>query len=242
MLGATKTELFHGRVTEKIKRTQNTESFRVKLSEQLNFSPGQFLQVIFDKDNLNNKELNKYLSFSSSPAKYYIEFTKKLSESAFSQKLKTLETGSEVLIKAPMGNCVFNEEYKKISFLIGGIGITPVISIIEYIVDKKLDTDVVLLYSNRTVEDIAFRKELDSWQKINKNVKVVYMVTDCEPKDSKCIFGAINKSVIQEKISDLKERVCFIFGPPKMVDAMKNLSIEAGCAKENTKTENFIGY
>ena len=68
------------------------------------------------------------------------------------------------LLMPPFGNCVFKDEYRKIGFLIGGIGITPVISIIEYIVDRSLATDVLLLYSNKTQEDIAFRRELDAWQ------------------------------------------------------------------------------
>ena len=82
--------------------------------------------------------MNKYLSFSSSPTNDYIEVTKRLSDSVFSQKLKALKPSDEVLLKGPSGNCVLKEEYKKIGFLIGGIGITPVISMIEYIVDKKL--------------------------------------------------------------------------------------------------------
>ena len=58
--------------------------------------------------------------------------------------------------------------YEKIAFLIGGIGITPVISIIEHICDKKLSTDVALLYSNRNEDEIAFKKELHNWQSQNK--------------------------------------------------------------------------
>lgn len=230
------------KLTERIKRTESIESFRFLPEKKIDFISGQFLQIIFDVANPDNKELNKYLSFSSSPTKEYIEVSKRLSESQFSQKLNSLKIGDDVLLKAPLGSCIFKEEYKKIGFLIGGIGITPVISIVEYIVDKKLNTDVVLLYSNRTEQDIAFRKELDYWQSINNKIKVFYTVTDCQPKDSSCIFGRIDKNLLVREVKDYVGRIFFIFGPPKMVEAMKNISLEAGARQENIKTESFIGY
>lgn len=235
-------QLLRVKLIDKIERTSDVVSFRFSSGEKPDFIPGQFLQLIFDEPNQSNKELNKYLSFSSSPTKDYIEVTKRLSSSQFSQKLRSLKPKDEVLIKAPLGSCVFKEEYKKIGFLIGGIGITPVISIIEYVIDKKLDTDIILLYSNRTEEDIAFRKELDYWQSLNNKIKIVYTLTDCRPKDRECISGRINEELVRNKIDGLYERIFFIFGPPSMVEAMSKLCLGLGCEKENIKAENFIGY
>lgn len=228
--------------SQRIKRTPTIESFRFNLKEKIDFIPGQFLQVIFDQANRNNKDLNKYLSFSSSPNKKYIEVTKRLSDSLFSQKLRDLKINDPVLLKAPMGQCVFKKDYEKIAFLIGGIGITPVISIIEYINDKKLNTDVKLFYSNRNEDDIAFKPELDYWQAVNKNIKVFYTVTDCPSKDKSCIFGRIDKQLLLAKMQDFGERIFFLFGPPKMVEAMAQLCLDLGCSREHIKTESFIGY
>jgi ferredoxin-NADP reductase len=235
-------ELLKAALIERIKRTPTVESFRFLPEKKVDFVAGQFLQVIFDEENRDNKELNKYLSFSSSPEQDYIEVTKRLSDSLFSQRLKELKPRDQVLLKLPLGNCVFEESYNKICFLIGGIGITPVISILEHIVDKKLATDAIVLYSNKTEEEIAFKNELDHWQEANNKIKVYYTVSDCPPKDNTCIFGRIDKELLIEKACDYRERVFFIFGPPKMVEAMNALSQEAGCGKENIKIENFIGY
>ncbi len=174
--------------------------------------------------------------------KEYLEVTKRLSESKFSQNLRNLKTDDEVLLKAPLGECVFKGQNKKIAFLIGGIGITPVISIIEYIIDRKLNTDILLVYSSRTEEDIAFKKELDYWRSLNGNLKIIYTVTDSLPKDESCYFSPINRDLLVWKTDDLKERLLFIFGPPQMVEAMRNLALELGCQKENIKTEQFLGY
>jgi ferredoxin-NADP reductase len=210
--------------------------------KKIGFVPGQFLQVIFDEANNQNKDLNKYLSFSSSPTKEYIEVTKRLSDSQFSRKLQGLKVQDSVLLKMPLGNCIFKDDYQRIGFLIGGIGITPVISILEYIMDKKLPTDVILIYSNRTEEEIAFKQELDYWRNLNNKIRVIYTVTDCQPKESECIFGRIDKNLLLGRINDYKQRIFFIFGPPKMVEAMNGLCLDIGCDKEDVKIENFIGY
>ena|SRR3989338_8290699 len=227
---------------ETIDRTPSVKSFRFTLSEKIKFLPGQFLQIIFDEANRDNEKLNKYLSISSSPTKDYIEVTKRISDSKFSKSLLALKPGEKILIKIPMGNCVFLDEYKKIAFLIGGIGITPVISIIEYIIEKKLDTDLDLFYSNRTDNDIAFKNELDYWQSINKNIRVYYTVTDCAPVDRSCLYGLINKDLLTTRACDIGGRMLYIYGPPKMVEAMQALSLEVGCSPDNLKTESFIGY
>ncbi len=230
------------KLIERLCRAEGIESFRFVPEESIEFVAGQFLQVMFDPAREDNKDLNKYLSFSCSPCKPYIEVTKRLSNSVFSRRLRELRMGDEVLFRAPLGNCVFTEQYKKIAFLIGGIGITPVVSIIEYIIDKKFDTDVVLFYSNRTDDDIAFRKELERWRTVDNRLKVLFTVTDCQPKDTRCIFGSIDRQLLQQQLTDYAERVFFIFGPPKMVEAMTALCLEIGCNKENIKTESFIGY
>jgi len=227
---------------ERIQRTDTVESFRFRLPSPTPFLPGQFAEVIFDSLHRDNKELNKYLSLSSSPTHEYREVTKKLSNSRFSRRLADLRVNDEVLVKMPMGNCVFRDEYKRIGFLIGGIGITPVISIIRYLVDKKLDTDVALFYSNRADNDIAFKKELDYWSSTHTNIKVFYTVTDCRPKDTTCYFGFISKELLLRKVCDVSQRTWFIYGPPSMVDAMCNLSLELHCKRENIKTERFTGY
>lgn len=229
-------------LVEKIVRTPTVTSFRFIPSQELGFLPGQAAQLIFDQANPGNRDLNKYLSFSSSPNKNYLEFTKRLSTSVFSQKLDSLKPNQEILIKAPLGGCFFESKYKQITFLVGGIGITPVISIIEYIVERKLDTAVNLFYSNRTEEEIAFRQELDVWTRANNNIKIHYTITDCQPKDKTCSYGFINKDFITQRTCDFGKGIVFIFGPPKMVDVMSDLAIEMGCSKENIKTEKFVGY
>jgi ferredoxin-NADP reductase len=233
---------FKVRLVSKIKRTPTVESFRFAVDEKIDFLPGQFLELVFDQADRQNRELNKYLSFSCAPGKEYIEFTKRLSSSLFSQRLRDLEINDTVTIKAPMGSCVFDDKSTKVGFITGGIGITPAISMIEYIIEKHLDIQMDLFYSNRNEDDIAFKEQLDSWQLENRNLKIYYTVTDCQPTNKTCFFGRINKDLLLQNACDIKERVLFVFGPPVMVDALYNVLLEVGCSKQNIKIEKFMGY
>jgi ferredoxin-NADP reductase len=233
---------FRAEFIEKIDRTKTVCSFRFKPQGSVDFVPGQFAQIIFDENDKANRNLNKYLSFSCRPNPDYIEFTKRISASDFSKSLLSLKKGDSILLKGPMGHCVLEGEDDKYAFLIGGIGITPVISILENVALKKLPTDVILLYSNASDEDIPFHKELDQWVQEAPHIKIVYAVSSCVSGDSRYCVGIINKDFVLKQISDYQERAFYIFGPPKMVDAMKSICQEIGCLPEKIKAENFIGY
>jgi glycine betaine catabolism B len=230
-----------GTFSESIVRTPSVKSYRFIMDEKIHFLPGQFMQLIFDKEHKSNQELNKYLSLSTSPDNDFIEVTKRLSESAFSHKLEALKKGDRLLFKAPLGTCTFDPGYKKIAFLIGGIGITPVISILEYVCQNNLATDVYLLYSNRVPDDVAFKDELDMFS-VRKNIKIIYTFTDCEPQDNVCLSGVITKDVVTAMIPDWQERHLFVYGSPAMVRAMKGICSELSCDTGKIKTENFMGY
>ncbi|MBR9707053.1 MAG: hypothetical protein GOV15_01320, partial [Candidatus Diapherotrites archaeon] len=91
---------------------------------------------------------------------------------------RMLKEGDEVIITGPHGHFTYDESMSKNVVLIGaGSGITPLIGIARYCTDKKLDTKVTLLYSNRTTEDLIYEKELAELENENPNFKVVHTIT-----------------------------------------------------------------
>lgn len=233
-----KNELLEVRIKEIIPRTYNVKSFRLEAGDNIAFKAGQFLSVTLKTE----KELKRYLSISSSPTEGYIEFTKKITESEFSKTLDSLRPQDELIVQYPFGNFTLREGYKKIAFLSGGIGITPIRSICKDAVDKNMGVDIVLLYANRSGRDIVFREDFDSMQKIYPKLKVVHVLSEASP-ELRTAVGRINAQIIKEKISDYSERKFFICGPPAMVEAMKKiLSEELALPDENIITENFQGY
>jgi len=233
---------FRAEFIERVERTKSVVSFRMKPLVRIDFIAGQFVQVLFDESDKANKTVNKYLSFSCAPGKEYFEVTKRISESDFSKRLLVLKKGDNVSLKGPLGHCVLDSAYEKIAFLIGGIGITPVVSMLEHIAENKMKTNACLLYSNMSDDDIAFKPELDTWSRDNANIKVVHTVVNRLRGDKNCFVGMITKDFVIGEVPDFKERDFYLFGPPAMVNAMKVICREIGCDMEKVRAENFTGY
>ncbi|MBL7157694.1 MAG: FAD-dependent oxidoreductase [Candidatus Omnitrophica bacterium] len=233
---------FETRLIDVIERTNTVKSFRFEEKPGEGFKPGQFFSLTIK---VGLADQTKYFSFSNSPTeKGYIEFTKRITESEFSKALDKLEAGDIAKIKMPLGKFTLEEEHEKIAFLSGGIGITPIRSMCKFVVDKKLKTDIVLLYSNRTEAGIIFRGDFDDMVG-RSNLRVVHTLTssDIDKKAWKGRTGYITDTMIKEEIPDYKERIFYICGPPKMVEGMANiLKDKLALSKDKIRTENFAGY
>jgi len=125
--------------------------------------------------------------------------------------------------------------------LSGGIGITPLRSMIKYSIDRGLNFDIILLYSNRYENDIAFRDELENLQVENPNIKVIETITKPEPGWNG-VSGRINAEMVKKFIPDFLERVFYTSGPQKMVDTMASLLKELKVPEKQIKQEYFPGY
>jgi len=227
------------RIKEVIQRNYNVKSFRLEVIDWLDFKAGQFLMVTLKGD----PGLKRYLSISSSPTeKCYLEFTKKLTQSDFSAALNNLRAGDIVNIKYPLGKFTLDEPASKIAFLSGGIGITPIRSICKYVVDKNTGTDIVLVYSNRSIRDIVFKDDFSAMSKSYPLLRVAHVLCEAE-QGFKCTVGQINAGVIKNEIPDYAERKFYLCGPPQMVEAMRKiLAEELSLNSERIITENFQGY
>lgn len=233
---------FETKVIEIIQRTHDIKSFRFSVPEDIDFKPGQYMVVTI---RIGGQEATKHFSLSNSPSeKGYVEFTKRITDSEFSQALDRLRVGDWARLKMPYGFFTFEGEYEKIAFLVGGIGITAIRSMCKFACDKKLPTDILLIYGNRTEKDIAFYDDLRQMETANQRFKVIYTLTN--PIDAPAWSGKtgpITSKMVEEEITDYRDRIFFICGPPKMVDYLRSLlSHELKLDRERIKWEHFLGY
>ncbi|MCM8782403.1 MAG: FAD-binding oxidoreductase [Candidatus Omnitrophica bacterium] len=229
------------KINEIIQRTYNVKSFRLGMAQWIDFKAGQFMHISLQE----GEKYRRYLSISSSPTEQgYIEFTKKLTESDFSKALNNLRPGDIIRVQYPLGKFTLqdNGNPQRIAFLSGGIGITPIRSICKYVLDENLGTDIILVYANKTIADIAFREDFDAMQRQYSKLRITHILSEPAP-GFKCRLGLINANIIKEEIQDYPERKFFLCGPPAMVEAMrKTLELELNLPKQNVITENFVGY
>ena len=230
---------FETEIIKIIKRTPDVKSFQLFRPSTFEYKAGQFMFVTIPSE---TGELKKHFTISSSPTeKDFIEFTKKLTGSQYSNALDSLKIGETINIDAPYGNFVLDKTIEKIGMLSGGIGITPLRSMCKYSTDLKLKLNIILLYGNNSLEEIAFKEEMDKLSKENKNLKVVYTLNNF-PSYWNGYTGFIDANMLKKEIPDYKSRIFYTCGPPAMVEAMKKLLGKLNFPKEKIRIENFSGY
>lgn len=234
--------IFETTIQNVVQRTPSVKSFQINLPQAVEFKAGQFLQASLL---VNGKEEGKYFTISSSPSeKRFVEFTKRITESPFSQALDQIGPGGWMKISMPMGRFTLDRAGAdaKIAFLSGGIGITPIISMCRSAADQNLDRDMILLYGNRTQDDVPFKEEWEELTRRLPRLRVVH-VLESPPEGWEGHAGYITKETVVSEIPDYRDRAFFVCGPPGMVAALSGiLEKDLSLPREQIITENFDGY
>ncbi len=184
-------------------------------------------------------------SMASAPYEGDLMFATRMRDTAFKRVLKAMEPGTEVTLDAPHGSFTL---HNKVSipavFLTGGIGVTPVRSIVYQAAHDNVHHRILVFYSNRRPEDAAFLDDLMESCKANPNYTFVGTMTQMEESSREWHgeTGFISKTMLLKYIDDLTLPIYYIDGPPAMVNAMRKLLSEAGVDDDNIRTEEFSGY
>ncbi|MBA3550910.1 ferric reductase-like transmembrane domain-containing protein [Patescibacteria group bacterium] len=212
-----------------VTETDSVTSFYIK-GKHINkyfFQPGQYMHIIF----LAKKMWYSHpFSFSTAPNSDSLRVSIK-SSGDFTSTIHKVPVGTHVIIDGPFG--IFTEKtakYDAYLFIAGGIGITPIRSLIESLSAKN--KDMILLYGNRTEKDIAFRSELE-----NMNVKIHHVLS--ETNDPKFETGYMDNERIVRLAPDFMKREIFVCGPPVMMNAVVKLLKEMGVPKSQLHYEVF---
>lgn len=166
-------------------------------------------------------------------------------DTAFKRVLKGMEPGTEVTMDAPYGSLTLHHNAAiPAVFLTGGIGITPVRSMILQAAHDKLPHKIFVFDSNRRPEDTPFLQELVERRSNNPNCLFVGTMTKMEESKSKWAgeTGLIDKAMLLRYVSDLPLPIYYISGPRGMVAAMRETLNQAGVDDDNIRTEEFSGY
>src|SRR5512138_3577357 len=131
---------FTTRVTDIIPRGEFAFSVRFGKPENFSHLPGQYMFITPVTGGGNQ---TKHLTISSGPEDPYLEVTKGNTGHPFAEALKALRPGDTAGIRGPFGDFTFQGEYGKVAFVAGGIGITPLWSMMRHAAAASLKTDMV---------------------------------------------------------------------------------------------------
>jgi predicted ferric reductase len=199
------------------------------------YGPGQFWFLRLLRPGRPSEE--HPFTLSSSPTGGSLTSTIK-SSGNFTNTINQTRVGDRARVEGPFGR--FSQAHlpkaEAFIFVAGGIGITPIISTLRYLRDTGDRRPVVLLWGNRTEEDVLFRTELDEMPQHIRNVHVLSRSGETWTGEQ----GYITADLIKEHTAHLLNRAhLFLCGPPPMLDAVQKELRTLAFDESRLHTENF---
>ncbi|MDH4082732.1 MAG: cytochrome-b5 reductase [Nitrospira sp.] len=203
--------------------THDTKTFRFELPADatLDMQPGDFLYV---HATLDGKAVKRAYTPSSLPdvTGFFDLTVKRYETGVVSKYLHDQQIGDAVLMSGPNpGGHWVDGMATRVGFVAGGTGITPMISIIRWILNKKLDVELFLIFANKTESDIMFRQEWEHDTRQFPNFHCHHVLEQPPPEWSGST-GRMTPDILREHLPDPNPSTCiFLCGPPPMVDSLE---------------------
>lgn len=181
----------------------------VSLKYQVDFIPGQFLQVsCFGAGEAP-------ISISSGPHEGFLKVTFKRVGSV-TGSLFNIKKNDAIGLRGPFGNGfdLKQVEGKNLILIAGGVGLAPIRSLIKFILhrEKHRFSGITLLYGSRAPGDMLYKKELKEWAK-HMNV---LLTVDSAPRLWKGRLGVVPKLLNEITVDPLTTKAV-LCGPPLMM-------------------------
>ena len=203
-------------------------------------APGQFALVTFQAVKLPREE--HPWTISSSPVQGPgLQFTIKESGD-FTRRIRELEIGDLARIRGPYG--LFShlaleiDQGTELIMIAGGVGVTPFLSMLRYMADEGDARKIILIWSNKTEEDILWKEDLEKLAGELSGLQVHHVLT--RQHDWGGFTGYIDANVLQQLLKETAgESPILLCGPAPMIAVVKEELQKCGFNPERFHTEEF---
>ncbi len=224
-------------VTDIQKETHNTYTltFEPKDRKPLYRNPGQFMFLKLIRPGISS-ELHPF-TISASPLKTDILQATIKQSGNFTNTIDRTKIGDTGKIEAPYGRFSYvYDNPSKIIFIAGGVGITPIMSMIRCLRDTRSDMDVTLFYCNESERDIIFRQEIEQ---LPDNFKTIHILNNPDDHwyNEK---GYITADIVSKYAGEiLNEADIYLCGPIPMISAVMDILDQMKVDKKKIHSEQF---
>ncbi len=222
--------------------TPTVKSFLLDLGGQpFTFKPGQWVDLYVDMG--YKTEVGGYSITSSPLNQNAIELVvkKRLHRPTSVYLHEQAKVGDPFIVDGGYGDFYYDGERDQgapLVLLAGGVGITPLISILRYVDEAHPEVDTTLLYSASVPSEIAFHQELDAMALRNPRVKCIFTVTRPQQEPWHGQVGRIDLALIKKHVPTC-EAWFYLCGPPAMLDDLPPLLRELGVAPSRIRMERW---
>ena len=213
------------RIGEIRQATPTVKTLRLDLQCQpFSFHAGQWIDCYADID--GERRVAGYTLTSSPNTKGFVEVSVKTGDNPVTRLIhERARAGDTLHIDGGQGNTIYTRDMGDWLVLIaGGIGITPIMSILRY-ADEARDVHATLLYSASTEPELLYHDEIEAIQRRNTLIRAHLFVTR---QKTRYRSGRIDEATLRELAHD-PAALYFVSGPGQMITdtlaALKRLGV-----------------
>ncbi|MBB3191234.1 hybrid-cluster NAD(P)-dependent oxidoreductase [Halomonas cerina] len=232
------------RCVKVIQETWDTRTFCFMAEQPVLFffKPGQFVTLELEID---GKPIMRSYTISSSPSvPYSFSITvKRMPGGVVSNWLHdNLKANDELVVHGPVGNFnIMDYPAEKYLMLSGGVGITPLMSMVRWMFDTNAAVDIEFVHSSRTPTDVIFHRELEHiFSRIPEfKLHIVAERSDELGQAWSGFRGYLSKAMLDLMAPDFMDREIFCCGPTPYMHAVKHLLTQHGFDMSHYHEEFF---
>lgn len=235
---------FSVKIIDRFEVAEKTMAFRLEKPTDFSFTAGQY--SVLSVPNLSipdPKGQSRCMSIASAPSDDHLLFAMRESESGYKKTAKALSVGENMIVSAPVGQFVLvPEESRPVVFLAGGIGITPVRSILRQANFENDSREFFLFYSNYRPEDVPFFDEmLNGFSHLHYTSVLTMTDMTTSSRSWSGETGFVTETMLKKYISNVNTPMYYLVGTPGFTKAMEEILSGFGLAKESIKQDPFVG-
>ncbi|MCL4746645.1 MAG: FAD-dependent oxidoreductase [Burkholderiaceae bacterium] len=222
---------------------EGTMAFHFAKPQGFEFRAGQFADyTLIDPPETDAEGNTRGFSLVQAPFEPDLVAATRMRDTAFKRVLKDLPIGTELKLDAPYGDFTLHKTASTPAvFIIGGIGVTPVRSMIAQASHDKTGHKITLLHASRTPADLPLKADFERLAKDNPNF-IYVMVVESPTSDWRGERGRVTAEMVKKYVPDLSKPIYYLSGPEGMVKAMRQLLTDLEVNEDNIRTEEFTGY
>jgi ring-1,2-phenylacetyl-CoA epoxidase subunit PaaE len=220
--------------------------FQVPAELQANyrFTAGQYINL---KLTLDGNEIRRAYSICSTPESGELRIAIKSIKNGYFSKFanEQLTVGKVLEVGTPEGKFTFEPDaarLKNYAAFVAGSGITPVMSILQTVLEKEPNSTFVLVYGNKSSNETIFYNQLHDLQLKYVGRFFVHYVFSQQKADDQ-LFGRIEKStvnfVLKNKHKEKEFDKFYLCGPEEMINRVSDVLKENNVKEKDIKFELF---
>lgn len=231
------------RLVKKETVATDTMAFHFEKPSGFQFKAGQYADyILINPDQTDNEGGERSFTLACAPYEDDLVIMTRMRDTAFKRVIRDMKIGDEIKLDGPNGDLTLKQSIYPAVFMTGGIGITPALSIIRQAAHDGLNQQIILFYSNKTIDSTVAMEELSRLAKLNSNFQFIPILTEQTTPVFTGETSHIDGDMLRKYIPDLPNSNYYLTGPPSMVKSLRQVLIDNDVKKRSILAEDFIGY